>query len=176
MLVSNKTEVSVAERRGKGEVICKEKRACLDVECRVEMLLVSQQNSLFFLCIHSQRSDSIIVLSAYRQLWYWVRRTCSPISLDWSRGQFQRKLNNAFFLFWCVCISLCSSFPHLFLFLKGHRLQLQLDSFYITLVPSEIILPFILFTASVAEVFVQSDLPRFPCALGIISRWVISVL
>lgn len=130
------------------------------------MLLVSQQNRVFSssvsipkevtLSLCCQHIDSSDVGSEGRSAQF-----------PWTGAEVSSRENwTMHFLFWCVCISSYSSFPHLFLFSNGHRLQMQLDLFYITLVPSEIILPFILFTASVAEVFVQSDLSRFPMCTG----------
>lgn len=78
----------------------------------------------------------------------------------------QRKSSNAFFIFhfgtclYCTVQFISTSSPPFFLMDTAYNYN-TFESFYITLVPSEIVLAFILFSASVAQYFVKSDLSSF---------------
>lgn len=136
MLVSNKTEVSLAERRGKGEEVCL-------FGCRVKLLLVSQQNRVSSSSVYVPKEVTLSLCCQHIDSSDIGSEGCAA-QLPWTGAEVSSRENQTMcFLFWCICISSCSSFPHHFLFLNGHRSQLQLDSFCITLVPSEIVLHFI---------------------------------
>lgn len=151
--------------------------------------LFPSRTEFCILCIHSQRSDShitsireedaeyrgrVAMLSAVRQLWYWHRKRCSPIILDWRRGQFHRENQAMHFYFGMFVFHCAIQFPTFFFFFLWIQMTTTIQLIYFILLQSHMkfnLLPFYLLLLW-QNFFVKSYLSSFPIWIGDYNRMV----
>lgn len=154
---------------------------------RQRCCLFRSRTEFSILCIHSQRSDShitsireedaeyrgrVAMLSAVRQLWHWHRKSCSPINLDWRKGQFLRENQAMHFYFGMFVFHCAVQFPTSSLFFLWLQMTTTVQLIHFMLLRSHMkfnLLPFYLLLLW-QNFFVKSHLSSFPICIGDYNR------